>query len=428
MRLPLLFLSAASSILLLSSPLNAANFQSWHFNPTRNQLNLTTDSGVKPRAFLINNPTRLVIDLPGTQLKGNTKRKKYSSAVREVRVGKVNDKTTRLVVELAPGYTVSPEKVLVQGDTSSHWIVNFSSIERTISNPNNNYGEEKIPVPFPNASSFAGVVPLGSQMPQLYSQVKRLMSRYSYLDPGMFFLDLETGDYLDINGEKAFPAASTIKLPLLVALFEEVDAGRVKLNETVVMRRDLMTGGSGTMRYKRPGTKFSLMETVTKMITISDNTATNMVIDRLGGKARLNQRFRSWGLQNTVIRNLLGDFKGTNTTSPKDLARVGALISNNLILSSSSRAKVLDIMHRVRNKAYLGSGIAKNAKFANKTGTLGIVLGDTGIVTMPNGKRYLAGIIVRRPFRDRRAKSFIKQVSRMVYGHINKPQVSSLPK
>ena len=238
MRLPLLFLSAASSILLLSSPLNAANFQSWHFNPTRNQLNLTTDSGVQPRAFLINNPTRLVIDLPGTQLKGNTIRKQYSSSVKEIRVGKVNDKTTRLVVELAPGYTVSPEKVLVKGDTSSHWIVNFSSIERTVSNFNNNSGEDKIPVPFPNASSFAGVVPLGSQIPQLYSQVKSLMSRYSYLDPGMFFLDLETGNYLDINGEKIFPAASTIKLPLLVALFEEVDAGRVKLNETVVMSLD----------------------------------------------------------------------------------------------------------------------------------------------------------------------------------------------
>ena len=428
MRLPLLFLSAASSILLLSSPLNAANFQSWHFNPTRNQLNLTTDSGVQPRAFLINNPTRLVIDLPGTQLNGNTVRKKYGASVREIRVGKVDDKTTRLVVELAPGYTVSPEKLLVQGDTSSHWIVNFSSIERTTSSSNNNSGEEKIPVPFPNASSFAGVVPLGSQIPQLYSQVKSLMSRYSYLDPGMFFLDLETGDYLDINGEKAFPAASTIKLPLLVALFEEVDAGRVKLDETVVMRRDLMTGGSGTMQYKRPGTKFSLMETVTKMITISDNTATNMVIDRLGGKARLNQRFRNWGLQNTEIRNLLGDFKGTNTTSPKDLARVGALISNNLLLSSTSRAKVLDIMHRVENNAYLASGIGKNAKFAHKTGTLGIVLGDAGIVTMPNGKRYLAGIMVTRPFRDARAKSFIKQVSQMVYGYIEKPQVSSLPR
>lgn len=428
MRLPLLFLSAASSILLLSSPLNAANFQSWHFNPTRNQLNLTTDSGVQPRAFLINNPTRLVIDLPGTKLSGNTIRKKFGSSVREVRVGKVDDKTTRLVVELAPGYTVSPEKLLVKGDTSSHWIVNFSSIERITSNSNQSSGEEKIPVPFPAASSFAGVVPVGSKIPQLHSQVKSLMSRYSYLDPGIFFMDLETGDYLDINGEKAFPAASTIKLPLLVALFEEVDAGRVKLNETVVMRRDLMTGGSGTMRYKRPGTKFSLMETVTKMITISDNTATNMVIDRLGGKARLNQRFRNWGLQNTVIRNLLGDFKGTNTTSPKDLARVGALISNNLLLSNTSRAKVLDIMHRVENKAYLASGFGSNAKFAHKTGTLGIVLGDAGIVTMPNGKRYLAGIMVNRPFRDARAKSFIKQVSRMVYGHMNKPQVSSLPR
>ncbi|MGB3650740.1 MAG: serine hydrolase [Rivularia sp. (in: cyanobacteria)] len=428
MRLRFLLLSAISSVVLLSSPLNAANFQSWHFNPTRNQLDLTTDSGVQPTAFLINNPTRLVIDLPGTQLGRDTIRQQYKSAVKEIRVGKVDDKTTRLVVELAPGYTVSPDKLLVKSDTSSHWTVNFSSIDRGTLTSNPNAGEVKIPVGFPKASSFAGVVPLGSQIPQLYSQVKSLMSRYSYLDPGMFFLDLETGDYLDINGEKSFPAASTIKLPLLIALFEEVDAGRVKLNETVVMRRDLITGGSGVMQYKSPGTKFSLMETVTKMITISDNTATNMVIDRLGGKARLNQRFRNWGLQNTVIRNLLGDFKGTNTTSPKDLARVGALISNNLLLSSSSRAKVLDIMHRVENKAYLGAGIGKGAKFAHKTGTLGIVLGDAGIVTMPNGKRYLAGIMVTRPFRDARAKSFINQVSRMVYGYINKPQVGSLPK
>ncbi|MEA5596487.1 serine hydrolase [Rivularia sp. UHCC 0363] len=427
MRLRFLLLSAISSVVLLSSPLRAANFQSWYFNPTLNQLDLTTDSGVQPTAFLINNPTRLVIDLPGTQLGKDTIRQQFKTAVKEIRVGKVDDKTTRLVVELAPGYTVSPDKLLVQGDTASHWTINFSSIDRGItSNPNS--GEEKIPVQFPKASSFAGVVPLGGQISQLNSQVKSLMSRYSYLDPGMFFLDLETGDYLDINGEKSFPAASTIKLPLLVALFEEVDAGRVKLNETVVMRRDLMTGGSGTMQYRSPGTKFSLMETVTKMITISDNTATNMVIDRLGGKARLNQRFRNWGLQNTVIRNLLGDFKGTNTTSPKDLARVGALISKNQLLTSTSRAKALDIMYRVENKAYLGVGIGKGAKFAHKTGTLGIVLGDAGIVTMPNGKRYLAGMMVRRPFGDVRAKSFINQVSRLVYGYINKPQVGSLPK
>ncbi|MEM7727495.1 MAG: serine hydrolase [Cyanobacteria bacterium P01_A01_bin.45] len=428
MKLRFLLLGVFSSFLLLSSSVKAANFESWYFNPTRNQLDLTTDSGVQPSAFLINNPTRLVIDLPGTQLKGNTVRKKFNSSIREVRVGKVDGRTTRLVVELAPGYTVSANQLLVRGDTSSHWRVKFSSIQRGAKISASNSSEDKIPVRVSKDSSFVGVVPIGDEFTQLKSQVKQLMARYSYLNPGMFFLDLETGNYLDVNGEKVFPAASTIKFPILVALFEGVDSGKIKLNEKLVMRRDLMTGGSGTMQYARPGTKYSLLYTVTRMITISDNTATNMIIDRLGGKAKLNQRFRNWGLQNTVIRRLLGDFKGTNTTSPKDLVRLAALISNNQLLSNNSRTRVLDIMYRVRNRAYLPSGIGKGAKIAHKTGTLGIVLGDAGIVEMPNGKRYLAGIMVGRPWRDRRAKSFIRQVSRMVYGRIEKPRVSSLSK
>ncbi|MER3590143.1 MAG: serine hydrolase, partial [Mastigocladus sp. ERB_26_1] len=237
--------------------------------------------------------------------------------------------------------------------------------------------------------------------------------------------DIDTGNYLDLNGEKIFPAASTIKFPILVALFEEVDAGRIKLNETLVMRRDLMTGGSGTLQYKRPGTKLSVLETATKMITISDNTATNMIIDRLGGKAKLNQRFQSWGLQNTVIRNLLGDFKGTNTTSAKDLVRLSALLANNQLLSDTSRSKALDIMRRVENRSLLPAGLGKGAVIAHKTGTLGIILGDAGIIQTSTGKRYLAGIMVRRPFGDKRAKSFINQVSRLVYSYIEKNSINA---
>ncbi|BAZ51084.1 peptidoglycan glycosyltransferase [Nostoc sp. NIES-4103] len=416
------------SIVLLSSAAKAASLESWYFDTARNQLNITTESAVKPRAFLINNPTRLVIDLPKTQLNGNTARQSFGSKIREIRIGKVDSDTTRLVVELAPGYTVSPEQLLIKGDSSSHWIVNFGAIERS----NNNISsaiEEKIPVPIGDVSTFAGVVPLNKEISQLNSQIKVLMARYKSIEPGMFFLDLDTGNYLDFNGEKAFPAASTIKFPVLVALFQEVDAGRVKLNETLVMRRDLMTGGSGVMQYKRSGTRFSLLETATKMITISDNTATNMIIDRLGGKAKLNQRFRNWGLQNTVIRNLLGDFKGTNTTSAKDLVRLSALIANqnNQVLSNSSRTQVLNIMRRVKNRSLLPSGLGKGAVIAHKTGTLGVILGDAGIIEMPSGKRYLAGIIVKRPFNDLRGKAFITQVSRLVYGYLGQPTVAQQP-
>ncbi|WP_414576289.1 serine hydrolase [Anabaena sp. CCY 9402-a] len=419
MKSPFVLLSLISAV-LLSSPVNAARLQSWNFNPAKNQLSITTDSEVKPRAFLINNPTRIVIDLPQTSLKSDTIRKSFGSQVKEIRVGKVDDNTTRIVVELAQGYTASPDKLVVKGEAGSNWILNLSAIEKSdtlISTAS----EEKVFIPISNNSNFAGVVPLNKEISQLDTEIKKLMARYSSLSPGMFFLDMETGEYLDINGEKIFPAASTIKFPILVALFQEVDAGRVKLNETVVMRRDLMTGGSGNMQYKKAGTKFSLLDTVTRMMTISDNTATNMVIDRLGGKNKLNQKFRTWGLQNTVIRNLLGDFKGTNTTSAKDLVRVAALISNNKLLSSSSNTKVMDIMVQCKNRSLLPVGLGKGAVIAHKTGTLGRVIADAGIVQTPSGKRYLAGIMVARPFGDARAKSFINQVSRLVYGYLEQP-------
>jgi beta-lactamase class A len=428
MRLRVLLLSAIS-IMLLSSPTFAARLQSWRFDPAKNQLDLTTDSGVKPQAFLLNNPTRLVIDLPGTtKLNDKTVRKSFGSAVREIRIGQLETKTIRMVIELAPGYTVSPENSLIKGDSSSHWIVRFSSIDRATPE-NTTSSEEKIPIQISDEFTFAGTVPLNKQMSQIYPQVKKLMSRYSFLAPGMFFLDLETGDYLDIYGEKVFPAASTIKYPILIALFQDIDSGKVKLNDTLVLRRDLKAeaAGSGVLQFKPVGTKLSVLETATKMITISDNTATNMIIDRLGGKAKLNQRFRSWGLQNTVIRNLLGDFKGTNTTSPKDLVRLSVMMDSDRLLSSTSRAKALGIMRRVENRRLLPSGLGKGATIAHKTGTLGIILGDAGIVELPTGKRYLAGIFVKRPFGDTRAREFISQISKLVYGYINQPKLTRQP-
>jgi beta-lactamase class A len=255
-------------------------------------------------------------------------------------------------------------------------------------------------------------------MPGLEPEIKALMARYSFLQTGMFFLDLDTGNYLDISGDRVFPAASTIKLPILIAFFQDLDAGKVSLDETLVMRRDLMTNGSGTMQYERAGTKYSIRETVTKMITISDNTATNMIIDRLGGRARLNQRFQSWGLKDTVIRNMLGDFKGTNTTSPKDLVRLLTLVANQKLLSSPSREQALEILRNTKTRTLLPAGLAPGAEIAHKTGDIGFLIGDAGMIEMPNGKRYLAGIFVRRPYKDVRGRDFIRQVSHIVYTYL----------
>jgi beta-lactamase class A len=268
-------------------------------------------------------------------------------------------------------------------------------------------------------------LPLGREISELQTPIKTLMARYKFLSPGIFFMDLETGDYLSINGDKSFAAASTIKYPILIALFQQVDAGEIQLDETLVMGRKHIVGGSGNMQYGRVGSKFSLLETATRMMTISDNTATNMIIDRLGGITQLNQKFRSWGLENTVMRNRLGDFKGTNKTSAKDLVKLSALMENNQLLSSTSELQVIGIMNGCRNRSLLPSGLGSGAKIAHKTGTLRFILGDAGIIETSSGKRYLAGIFVRRPNHDARAKDFIRQVSQVVYGYFDQPKLST---
>jgi beta-lactamase class A len=409
----------SSACLLLAAPAQASKFTGWEFDASRNQLNFGTDSGVQPKATLLDGPYRLVVDLPGTKMTEATVRKKFGAAVREVRIAQADANNTRIVMELAPGYGVSPQNVIIRSDLPSRWSIKLRSIDRGVATSSTGT-IQSVPI---SPIIFAGVVPIGAEMTALKSQIKTLAAKYDYLSPGMFFMEVETGNYLDINGEKSFPAASTIKLPILMALFQAVDAGQVRLDQTLTVRRDLITGGSGELQNS-PGAKLSVLETATKMIAISDNTGTNMIIDRLGGKSVLNRKFKSWGLRKTVINRLLGDFQGKNTTSPADLVRLSALIAKHQLVSEASRSKVLDILNQTENRKLLPAGLGKGAAIAHKTGTLGRLIGDAGIIEMPNGKLYLAGIFVSRSFNDLRARDFVQAVSRLTYKYINDRQVS----
>ena len=121
--------------ILLALPVEAAQLQFWRFNAAENRLIFTTDESVRPRAQLIQNPTRIVIDLPGIRL-GNATRNQLvgGGAVREVRVGQFDAQTTRLVIELNPGYTVDPQRVVVQGSTPTQWLVQLPTPQQTSSN------------------------------------------------------------------------------------------------------------------------------------------------------------------------------------------------------------------------------------------------------------------------------------------------------
>lgn len=117
------FLLFISCFLLFALPAQAAKLQFWRFDVNRNRLDFTTDTGVQPRAQLVANPTRLVIDLPGIRLERPMMNQTVGGSIQSVRVGQFDAQTTRIVIELASGYTLDPQQIRVQGNTPSQWSV-----------------------------------------------------------------------------------------------------------------------------------------------------------------------------------------------------------------------------------------------------------------------------------------------------------------
>lgn len=122
------------ALLFLTLPAQAARLQFWRFDSSQNRLEFTTDEGVQPRAQLIANPTRLVIDLPGIVLGRPATSQSYSGAIRSVRVGQFDRGITRIVMELAPGYTLDPSQVRFRGASPQQWSVQLPTPQLQVVN------------------------------------------------------------------------------------------------------------------------------------------------------------------------------------------------------------------------------------------------------------------------------------------------------
>ena len=263
-----------------------------------------------------------------------------------------------------------------------------------------------------NLFSLAAV---GQEIKPLRSELTALEAKYPDLEAGIFIADIANKSFVNIAGTSSFSAASTIKLPILVAFFQAVDAGEVSLQEKLTTSKENIGGGSGYMQYQPVGTEYSALRTATSMITVSDNTATNMIMEQIGGAGVLNQKFQAWGLTATRIRNLLPDLTGTNTTSPEDLSNLLLKIDRGELVSAESRDRILEIMKQTRTNTLLPQGLEPDATIAHKTGDIKSVLGDSGLIYLPTGKRYIASVLVKRPDNDPQARAMIQEISRITY-------------
>ena len=254
-----------------------------------------------------------------------------------------------------------------------------------------------------------------NEMAGLKSQLTGLMAQYPMIKPSIYVWEYEKGQYVDINGDNLYSAASIIKLPVLVRLFKSIEANQMTIYDEMLLTDYYQSSGSGNLQYAQTGRKYSLDSLAKTMIQDSDNTSTNMIMAKLGGMDDINIGLRDWGISRTYVRTWLPDLKGTNKTTAKDMAKILYNLDNPGFLNINSREFIIDYMSHVKNNRLIAAGLGDGAMFIHKTGDIGTMLGDAGIVFAPNGKKYIVVILANRPHNAPQGKDFIVKASSLIY-------------
>lgn len=259
---------------------------------------------------------------------------------------------------------------------------------------------------------------LANEMTSLKNSIKSLASKYPQLNPHVFIYDYQNSNYVDINANEMSPVASIIKIPVLIELFKSIEANQVSLENKLYLTDYFRAEGSGSLQYKQAAYyDFDYLARV--MITESDNSATNMLMSSVGGKVDINRALRLWGLKKSYVTNWLPDLEGQNVSTAKEIAIMLYNIDNSSFLSMNSREKIIDYMSNVKNNRLLASALDENSLIIHKTGDIGKMLGDAGIIYLPNGKRYIMVMLVGRPHNSFAAKEFIIDTSKLVYNYMS---------
>ena len=255
-------------------------------------------------------------------------------------------------------------------------------------------------------------------LPDLEGRLNNLASLYSKLQPSIFVWDYESGKFADIKANNVYSAASIIKLPVLIQTFKAIEAGMININDKISMTDYYKSEGSGSLQFRGVNAVYSIDDLARVMITESDNSATNMLLSATGGMNAMNSSLRKWGMKETRINDWLPDLAGTNVTTAREMATLLYNIDNPNFLTLASREKMVDYMGHVHNNRLIQAGLPSDAIFMHKTGDIGKMLGDAGIVYTPNGKKYIVVMLVNRPYNSPEGKDFIVKASSIVYNYM----------
>jgi beta-lactamase class A len=243
------------------------------------------------------------------------------------------------------------------------------------------------------ASSLAASFAPGSADAQLTGLKPRLEQRIAQHKGtvGLAIIDLASGEQLAIRGDEPVSSASVIKLPILVELFHQLERGPLRFDDPIIMTAADQRPGSGVLQFFSTPHQLTVGDAATLMIILSDNSATNLIIDKIGIR-NVNARMDSLGFRTTRLHAKV--FLGTATTidtaatrrwgfgvtTPSEMAGLLARLYRGEVVSDSASKAMLGILKNNFDYAEIPRLLPPGTSVAHKTGALNASRHDCGIV------------------------------------------------
>jgi beta-lactamase class A len=203
------------------------------------------------------------------------------------------------------------------------------------------------------------------------------------------------------RGDDVFRSASTIKIAIMIVLFRRIDDGELSLDEPYRLRAADKVPGSGVLQHLHDGLDLTLGDVVYLMMSISDNPATNILIDHLGFEA-INATMRTLGLRQSILgRKMMGrpaqDSEQENLATPNEFARLMATILDGTAASARSCEQMIGLLRLQQNARRIGRFVPQGRQWGSKTGSYDTVANDVGFVMMDDGPLVISAFTANLP-------------------------------
>ena len=214
--------------------------------------------------------------------------------------------------------------------------------------------------------------------------------------------NLDTEKDYALRADEQVRTASTIKLPIMTETFHQIAQGKINWTDEIVLTKEKKQGGSGILFEFSDNTKLDLKTAVNLMIVVSDNTATNLVLDKVGTD-NVNDFMDTLGLKQTrSLRKVFGGGEakvnsdarlklfGLGVSSPRDMVKLLEMLEKGEVVSREASAEMLAILKRQQLKDGIGRGLPDTIPSASKSGALDRLRSDVGIIYTRRGRIAMA--------------------------------------